>query len=909
MKYLNKIFALKPVTLDIVTWLTLFLIFTGLFSVHLPKILLFLLILSSFTLAIYYFFYEKASQKIKKLGSYYSNPLQKKESLTCLSLLALAFTLFLLINNYVVYKPLLQIIAQHFQILWRQTWYWGLFSLFLLALMVDVFINKKFREQEPLPATPPADRNTKHELESGQRYFQLLDNYEATTDFNQDLLEREPIAKEIVGLLKEAYEKKSFVLGISGPWGIGKTTLINQVLSLLDSTLHNAPETSEEINGAKRTINKATSRYISIWLESWHYRNPEQILTFLLQEIQTHILKHLPNRETKNNIKNYFQQIAQGLSINFFGVGWNLSSCFKTSVFPDKKTIVENLEKYFHKHILIIIDDLDRVQRDELEAILRAIRALNGLPKLTFILAYDKVLIQNTLFQIETNRALLAIDYLSKIIHLEINIAQITRTIKKRIIEEILINISHYTPDKTLEHFKIFLLYHPLNFAISYLLSNPREIRKILAHTFWLYNLEQENEKQFYLPDLFVLNIIQYRFPDFYLELQLQREKIIACLCRKLGWKTSNLEVYKDFASSREAYNKTLQDLKNNLLKKEDAFVTIKTSFFEYLFRDLLSEEKEQDSTVFTTNSLLYISALKNRQFYHPEIYETYFTYSYPSSLKNVIDFINNIEKLQKNPKEDLFFQFLNENMEILDNITYWDIFINLIENKNLDIYKIIIKCIAKLSNQLISFDQYNFGPTEMDLYCYKAKILLIEVLNDKPEMSFIEEITNLSPSFGFAYKLLNDFIYLDMKYDYNININLDNFIKNMKDNLVEILDKKAKNYFKNNILKSSYFDLHCFFHDENLNFNDKQKNEIFNEIEKNPNQLFTILNIYILPHHEKQEINTNNLKKLNTKLCCKNLLNSYKNNKISIEEVLNVLQKKQLNALEIYVNSTSTSP
>jgi predicted KAP-like P-loop ATPase len=79
-------------------------------------------------------------------------------------------------------------------------------------------------------------------------------------------------AKTIAELIAYKENKTPLVIGIYGPWGSGKTTLMETVRSYL--------------NDSKKFKDKGTYRKCkTVWFQAWKYKEEDEILAALIEEI------------------------------------------------------------------------------------------------------------------------------------------------------------------------------------------------------------------------------------------------------------------------------------------------------------------------------------------------------------------------------------------------------------------------------------------------------------------------------------------------------------------------------------------------------------------------------------------------------------------------------------------------
>lgn len=243
----------------------------------------------------------------------------------------------------------------------------------------------------------------KQQEESEQQGF-LLDV--PINQASQDLLGRNELAKEIADKIKKVKTNDgSFSLGIESPWGNGKTSFIN----LLDENIKSSDTVIFRFN-------------------PWTYdKNTNLIDAFFLQLSEN--LKDY-NFDLATTILDY-ASILSSSNIGYVG------TIFKTLTHNGSKSIeLKNNEiiqdiKNIGKKIVVIIDDLDRLDSNEILTILKLVRNIANFPNMIFISAYDReylteLLGKNNIYKCDI--------YLDKIFQLEIHLPIYDRKIIKNVL-------------------------------------------------------------------------------------------------------------------------------------------------------------------------------------------------------------------------------------------------------------------------------------------------------------------------------------------------------------------------------------------------------------------------------------------------------------------------------------------
>lgn len=191
-----------------------------------------------------------------------------------------------------------------------------------------------------------------------------------------------------------------FAIGIASPWGSGKTTFMHQMQKRLDET----------------------DKYLIKEFKPWMLSSASQVNSAFFKLLESIIREAsvLTYEELLNTIKTYTKLISSIPDIP------KPTIALLDHIRQQEKHAISDLHAKINnelcdigKHIIILIDDIDRLDNSEMFEILRLIRISANFKSLTFIVTYDKeYLTQN----ISKYLACEGDEYLKKIINLEIQL-------------------------------------------------------------------------------------------------------------------------------------------------------------------------------------------------------------------------------------------------------------------------------------------------------------------------------------------------------------------------------------------------------------------------------------------------------------------------------------------------------
>lgn len=161
----------------------------------------------------------------------------------------------------------------------------------------------------------------------------------------------------------------SFVFGVEGPWGVGKTSFVNLVCSRL----------SKE-NGDNIVIYK---------FNPLNYEDSNQVLKNFYTGLIAKIREEHFEPELESLLESYMEHVIAAVSEqNFYGVKFKFSHSDSGVEHTIKK--LEEALKHCQYKILVVIDDLDRLDFLTIKKIFFLMRNIFHFDNLQFIVCYDR---------------------------------------------------------------------------------------------------------------------------------------------------------------------------------------------------------------------------------------------------------------------------------------------------------------------------------------------------------------------------------------------------------------------------------------------------------------------------------------------------------------------------------------
>ncbi len=199
-------------------------------------------------------------------------------------------------------------------------------------------------------------------------------------DKDGDKLRRAPLAKKVAELVSSFEGKESFVVGIEGVWGSGKTSFINMFLKDLEKE----------------------KDLVFVKFNPWNFSGQNELITdffsTVLKKIEPHVADKTKIKKAKSIVSKLTKksEVAFSPEITVLGGLVNLKANELLKFGSSEKTLEEerkdldDLFKELGKKVVIIIDDIDRLDIEETRLVMKLVKMTANFPNTVFLLAYDR---------------------------------------------------------------------------------------------------------------------------------------------------------------------------------------------------------------------------------------------------------------------------------------------------------------------------------------------------------------------------------------------------------------------------------------------------------------------------------------------------------------------------------------
>lgn len=202
----------------------------------------------------------------------------------------------------------------------------------------------------------------------------LSDN--AIEKSSDDLLNLHPFVECIAQNILLCDSEKTFVMALIGEWGSGKTSVINLL--------------KEKIN---RKDNKYCNNVIIDVFSLWKFETKESLFEGFYDYISALLGDNFSFRGFNNFIK-VFRNVIFGAIQSKFDISFSaIFNINEEKRIADIKSQINEIIKCSNKKIVIVLDDLDRISREEVKFVFNLVNNIFNFDHIIYILCYDELYI------------------------------------------------------------------------------------------------------------------------------------------------------------------------------------------------------------------------------------------------------------------------------------------------------------------------------------------------------------------------------------------------------------------------------------------------------------------------------------------------------------------------------------
>lgn len=584
---------------------------------------------------------------------------------------------------------------------------------------------------------------------------------EPITEDDEDLLDRIPFVNDLYNQIVSYPSSESFVFGLHGSWGEGKTSIINLLRTRLQK-----------------------NRDILVYAyDPWYFSSQEAVIKGFYDGLYRSLNSRyfLPN--LRKLITKYQKVLLCGLKLS----GLNLDFAFSDESIDELKRKIEFLISLTGKRVVIIVDDIDRLHdKNEIMEIFKIIKLSARINNTIFLVSFD----QNLVLSYLKEDTALDSSFIEKIIQNPIHIPAPQQSMIDKFLFFSFPDQSHISA--------IDRLFQKLNIDkervaefdnefVSFYQSHIKRLfptlRRAKRYLNGLYSTLPIIKNEVNLQDFLILELIRIFYPKVYKDIWYHPWYYIS-----LSWSMDNY-LLSPFTFDKDNKLKIIKEHINNLVKEENES-DILTELLKTIF--FIEVKNSLDNRLIGHDGMSEKYRMEKR-IAHPKVFPKYFALRVPigeisdEATESLISEWNASNSEEKQERIDKSFQKHRKEHKVLEFI---DKLILFVPRFNEDSANSMVRFIYKNINSFSKEGRQNFWHDEYD----RARLLILHLIDQiiakNKIQSTVSEIIKETESLELAVSIIQSCSNEGHGSFYNIyeNINIDDLRK--------ALSHKLANYF-----------------------------------------------------------------------------------------------------------------
>ncbi|MDR3478814.1 MAG: P-loop NTPase fold protein [Gammaproteobacteria bacterium] len=434
----------------------------------------------------------------------------------------------------------------------------------------------------------------------------MFDADRPITNSQQDRLGRAVFAKYLARCMLDHNTPESLVIGLHGGWGSGKTSLINLILEELRYASNNMFDDEKPIilnfspwsySGQGQLIYGFFRRLSSELRRAPYLDNAEEIIHLL--ELYVSFFTHQPIPKSMRLKRRLLSQIQKPLSGKQEAYAWE-SGRDPTLV---KMELNELLKNQKHK-IIIIIDNISRIEPGEINQILQIVKSMGDYFNTIYLLAFDKVQVLDAIDQMHPGEGG---EYLEKLVQLPFEVPPISKQDIENLLLDKLLHVIELVPEDTWDNTYWADIYYS---TLKYFFQSCRDVTRYTNTLSFSYQYVKDVVNPV---DFFALTAIEIFAPELFYGLR------------------ENKDLFTDLLDNVYAFDE--EQIKKDKLRVDEIILHCQSIPADIL-QKLLMHLFPRLRSMYEPNTPYYHSASlarKNKRVCNPDAFDVYFRLSIPS--------------------------------------------------------------------------------------------------------------------------------------------------------------------------------------------------------------------------------------------------------------------------------------
>jgi len=327
---------------------------------------------------------------------------------------------------------------------------------------------------------------------------------------DKDVLNRTEFSKQLAKSILSYTKVDNFTIGLCGKWGTGKTSILNMVI--------------EEIKELSQAIPKEEKPVVVVF-NPWNYSDSQQLINQFFQTIRIQLGLAENNKDliaigtalekysALMEYTTYIPKVGKFLGplksiIENTGKHCGEIAEKNNGVAQQKEQVIKKLKKQRQK-IIVLIDDIDRLNNKQIRLIFQLVNSLAGFPNIIYVLSFDRDVVIRAL---ESEQKCDGEEYLEKIIQVifdipTANVSSVNAIFMKMYADIIFDGLN---PDLTFEH-EYWDVVFP--FCIAPFIKTMRDVKRVINTFEFKYGCIRDETN---CVDLLAVTTLQVCAPEIY---------------------------------------------------------------------------------------------------------------------------------------------------------------------------------------------------------------------------------------------------------------------------------------------------------------------------------------------------------------------------------------------------------
>ena len=327
----------------------------------------------------------------------------------------------------------------------------------------------------------------------------------------EDLLDRASFAQSFGQALLAHKDKASIVTALYGDWGTGKSSVINMAIESIK-------ESTKDLYKDKKPI--------IVRFNPWNYSDQNQLVSQFFKELSFSLRRDDYGVQAKDIgeklevYASFFAPLALIPEPTVSAPSFIIKNTLKTIGHAAKKwgqqhsqdltgtrnKINELLDKQNRK-LLIVIDDIDRLNSVEIRQIFQLVKMLGDFPNTVYLLAFGRGIVIKALEKVQEGPGE---DYLEKIVQVAVELPQISKSDVEKLLFSSIDNLIKEVPEEYWDKTYWGNIY---NSGLRHFFNTLRDVSRYINALEFSYEMVKDDVNPI---DFLAITAIQVFEPDLY---------------------------------------------------------------------------------------------------------------------------------------------------------------------------------------------------------------------------------------------------------------------------------------------------------------------------------------------------------------------------------------------------------